>query len=502
MLEQRISYYYPRRIPKVGFGESTIPDIARSPFGNTNFMDHLFHAISTKHGRSVEVAAIANKVLWEDEFGNLYGSRSLKGLPLRAPKIQFDPYAPFGLRTFGLKDNLSSDRVETASAELRSAQVETERPVGKTPVKEVLIGDQVSSIEDWKKQTLAEGVVPDTNGELIDFPRSSLEDYLNRAQFEVLHREYQVGERIIDIQAAATEGAGKILSLGTGKFFIPEVGAVLEADKVVANPNTLTPILWDYYKNHPEKGEVFRKFDDNLADIVLAYLRRDYVSSARLLQEDPEHKGVITSPIPVQKVLHSVFPWLNSYIGVKAARKEGHAWQKFGVDDTASVFEYMESFLPFQMGRYLAKFALLDYTHGFATPHNWSAAATLYDLDSVESPSLGDQPSSIKRQASDINSSLVTLLNLLSVKPLNWTNYEGESYPEFSYFAQKLGQELYATQRQAGINFLAVFLASYQNSSASSENKNLKLSIVEELLEKHQEVLGDMEKTKKELEID
>lgn len=501
MLEQGLAYYHPRRSPKVNFGERIPLDPERSPFLDPDFMSHPLHAISTRHGRSVEVTTIANKVLWEDEFRNLYGSRSLKGLPLRAPRVQFDQYAPFGLRTIGLKDNLSSERVERASQELRSGRLETERPVVKTVVDQINFNNQVISIDDWKALALAEGTVVDMQGDPMNFPKDSLAEYLKKAKFEVLEREYQVGERITDIQAAATAGAGKILALGTGGFYIPEVDRVFDADMIVANPNILTPILWEHFKNDPEKGPNYQKFSSNLADILLAYIRRDYVASAKLVQEDPERKGVITSPIPVQRVLHSVFPWLNSYIKVKASRKEGHAWDPFSVDDAPSIFEYMESFLPFQMGRHLAHFTSLDFTHGFATAHNWSAAATLYDLDSVESPSLGDPPSSIERQSSDINSSLVTLLNLLSAKPLNWISYDGESYPEFSYFARRLGKEIFNTQRQAGINFLAVFLASYNSSDAPYENKVLKQSIVEELLVEHKEVFGDIEKAKEEMEI-
>lgn len=177
-------------------------------------------------------------------------------------------------------------------------------------------------------------------------------------------------------------------------------------------------------------------------DKIQAYLKRtDFYVQERVAQVPERILDLMTSGNERQMrlVLRKVFSWLNAVGRVKDGQRWSyHSERSLDAENDEDILYFVSDWLPKQMGRYLAQFHSLGFSHGFASAHNWSLAATLYDLDSVQDvdlrPNSGNYPS---LQLQDLIPTIVDLNNLLNANVRAFRRI-GNPLPEF---LQRYGQE-------------------------------------------------------------
>ncbi|MBI4033289.1 MAG: hypothetical protein HY377_02140 [Candidatus Blackburnbacteria bacterium] len=93
------------------------------------------------------------------------------------------------------------------------------------------------------------------------------------------------------------------------------------------------------------------------------------------------------------RVVAPIFRWVNAVAKAKGRGLMPDTEQppRFDYSQAPDVKRYFLSWLPEQMGIYLARFHALKLFHNYATNHNWSAVGVLCDLDSVRGVPLGNR---------------------------------------------------------------------------------------------------------------
>lgn len=219
--------------------------------------------ISRFHGRSSSLPE-SGRVIWEDEFGNIFTERGFKGLPKpnEDPFLKLDENYPSGVRVNGLMVRSFLPRIIKASQYMRSHGLATERVIETREIEMVPFKGKQIPVEEWKRQTLAN--LPQTiidkgkeDPEFLKRLRASLESM----EFVVVERDYPIGERIQDLS---------ILTPETAKDFFRKVFSLhnlsLEKETGTASQRKLdpdNPLDWQYYLGEvlPKKmGRYLAKF--------------------------------------------------------------------------------------------------------------------------------------------------------------------------------------------------------------------------------------------------
>lgn len=171
--------------------------------------------ISSIHRRSYEfVTGKESKIVWSDEFGNIFTALNTKGNNVTDPEVCKYSEAPSGFLFFGLQDSDTMVRILKASELLRSRNIDTEAIIKVIEPAEFPYNGDMLSLAEYKRK-LVQRVWDEnardgkmsarvTNLELAtrqDIPR--LSQSLDKMTFFETIRGTQVNERIADLTKAA-----------------------------------------------------------------------------------------------------------------------------------------------------------------------------------------------------------------------------------------------------------------------------------------------------------
>ena len=382
MVDETSEFYKPVSLPEVS-SKIVTEEREGSPFKKQLWHEAKGQRISPDHGRSIEEAMSAGKVIWADEYGNYFGSRSWKGAPIVTPVVERDKYSPRGLRVYGLKDVVGLTRIEKASRLMRQQGLATERVVETRRLEKIIkSGGKVVPVKKWKANQVAEYEKRARKNKIRggEPKPEEIKKYLKGTEFYVLERETQVGERLLDL-AELNMVLDEYVVLKNGK--VGHEGKIYSKEEFVKRFEELTQkerekklATWrESLKGEPSEAEVKAKEEE---------LTERYKELKKAVEEAKVDSGAINSGFTFKKTLGRIFNWVN--VRNELMGKE----ERFDVNKKEDIRRYLGEYLPREMGRYLARFHRLGLAHGFATFHNWSAVGTLYDLDSVHGKPLGD----------------------------------------------------------------------------------------------------------------
>ncbi|MBI2028972.1 hypothetical protein HYT02_01005 [Candidatus Gottesmanbacteria bacterium] len=108
--------------------------------------------ISPDHHRSYEVRFTkTGTIFWNDEYGNIFSSFSIKGNNLSFPLIAKSTTSDSGYAVYGMQESDSMVRILRASQMLRFHHVDTEMIIGVIEPTELPINDELLPIVEFKK---------------------------------------------------------------------------------------------------------------------------------------------------------------------------------------------------------------------------------------------------------------------------------------------------------------------------------------------------------------
>jgi hypothetical protein len=152
--------------------------------------------VSKHHGRSFEFAG-GQKIIWSDEFGNIYTTMNVKGNNLENPHVVADPNNALNYSVFGLQTSVGILRQIKASKLMRSAEIETEAISHVIEPLMLPYKGELVSIEEFKKKLVdgaVEGIVP----KLQTLTKGDVAKTLANVAFFETVRSVAVNERIWD----------------------------------------------------------------------------------------------------------------------------------------------------------------------------------------------------------------------------------------------------------------------------------------------------------------
>lgn len=172
--------------------------------GSLENPDPRFHKISTFHGRSYEMT---DRILWGDEYGNIFLSFSTKGNNHTNPSVMRSATAPSGFIPMGVMEGDALLRIMRASNAMRKAGIATEAVV-KVMKPETLFfkGDHLSQEEFKRRLVLDAWENAESASARIsrkDIPDVSMA--FSGMEFYTVVRSLQVSERIEDLASASGE---------------------------------------------------------------------------------------------------------------------------------------------------------------------------------------------------------------------------------------------------------------------------------------------------------
>lgn len=208
--------------------------------------------------------------------------------------------------------------------------------------------------------------------------------------------------------------------------------------------------------NDPEMAKRQRKEAETAKEYLLGtdfYIEERDLQTAERLRD----LEITKDEESFKKVIGPVFEWLNTIINTKKTGLIANtpAPEKFSFtpDD---IKRYFGEWLPSQMGIYMARMHKLGLTHGFTHAQNWSVVGTLYDLDSVKGPQLGDKENSKNNFAIDTRKAVGALAELFDPRTNNYLSTNFSDIAErsqttliSSYIKEMFGDSISAEQLEA-----------------------------------------------------
>lgn len=154
------------------------------------------------HGRSYEVKVNGKRnVIWEDHYGNLFGSLNTKGNNLKNPYIDKSSTNPSGYMVYGLQETDSIARLVEASEILRAFNVDTEVIERVFEPAELPINGRMVPLPEFKKK-LVQAVMKRKTDENPGFTPEdipAISKFLEATTFYTTVRGHQVEERLQDL---------------------------------------------------------------------------------------------------------------------------------------------------------------------------------------------------------------------------------------------------------------------------------------------------------------
>ncbi len=160
------------------------------------------------HGRSYEVVfGRTQRILWQDEYGNLFTALNTKGNNLTQPSVRLNGNSPSGYLIYGLQDSYATLRILKASRLLRREEIDTEVVVGLLEPTALPVEGKMITVEEYKQYLLRtvweEDAAEDPESSSHRIPRSQLPELakaLFEARFFVSVRGLQINERLEDLE--------------------------------------------------------------------------------------------------------------------------------------------------------------------------------------------------------------------------------------------------------------------------------------------------------------
>lgn len=125
-------------------------------------------------------------------------------------------------------------------------------------------------------------------------------------------------------------------------------------------------------------------------DRFLKNLSLVFIIRSQQVPERPRDLEQAKTPEEFNRMMSRVFAFINTRDAFEA-QSEGREPRVLSADNPTDVEFYFTDYLPKRLAVNIAKFHNAGLTHGFLTGHNVSLAGSIYDLDSVYGPILGDK---------------------------------------------------------------------------------------------------------------
>lgn len=441
-------------------------DFGPGPLGQKEPADYDLIRISSAHGRSLEVKQNGEKEFWEDEYGNLFGSRSIKGYPLYPPEIRFDRYSPSRLRVEGLMDRTGVTRIKWASKLMRQNHLPTERIVEQRKILEVPFDGKIISIEEWKQKIMENPtIVEDPQGKEPPVNPDKVREYIEFNEFYVFQRDCQVGQRLRDFERLNSYLDSYAIVRPDSSVFIGdydiELGGVAElVDRRAYIIDQFAAAIERFKQQGVKVGEI---------EECKAQINTELDAINAFLGKNKKHKGIVSSGFTFRDNLKDVFQWVNFR---NSHSRDQQDIVLFNAEDDEDVSCYFTYYLPCSMGEYLYKFHHLGLRHGFATGHNWTFAGTLVDLDSVHGRPLEDPENTASDIQLDVNSSLSAIKEYFSSHSQEVKDPNGKKIKYNGYLKQLFKRKLNGMAEQAKVNFLCSYIKTRDTLHGDNQKKD------------------------------
>ena len=180
--------------------------VPSSTAGLEEFKDTVITLIqpSRHHARSYEIPA-DGQPLWQDEYGIVYGTTTVKGNNLEDSKVEKDSNASLGLRVHGMQDDREIERIIRVSKVLRETGIETEKIEAVIRPDELIWEGRKVSIDEFKKLLLERAIAEKGveklslvgSGEKVirDGDVPTIKSWLDSTEFVFTLRDQQVSLR-------------------------------------------------------------------------------------------------------------------------------------------------------------------------------------------------------------------------------------------------------------------------------------------------------------------
>lgn len=220
--------------------------------------------VSQIHGRSYEMRFDkTEKILFSDEYNNVYSTLTVKGNNLNAPRVLKNSISPSGFLIFGLQDSDAMVRTLRASEVLRFHNIETEIIIKVIEPECLPIKGKFVPVTDFKRQLVQQVWIENAREDYIDQTGltkvkrddiPALSSALEKMTFFFTVRGHQVSERLQDLTQPETKEEFKIVMKRIFKY--------TNKIKEINNKNnpTYAPKLFDAEK------------DDDIEEYLVEYL--------------------------------------------------------------------------------------------------------------------------------------------------------------------------------------------------------------------------------------
>lgn len=342
--EQRKYLAYPMYKPQeMNTGIKSQRDKAPDSFGIPFNVDAGKSAVEMQspiNRRSFNFSQIEGKVVWGDQFGGNYMSKTIKGYP----PVDKDPIlsnTEKPIRFDFLLPRSDAEHAQSVSGFLRKMGVRTERIVEINKITHINYKGAVISVDELKKR-----LFEDRGSEVL----ISSEEYKKTAdgvEFVYVVRDLPINARFEDVfQALGLSINSYILKREDGRF--------------------------DYMDGTFSEDELLNILSNGNAD------ERDM---AERIKNNPNEDVYYTNNLDIDTLIKQIFSYINNCDSQEF---------KFDYQDKSHIEEYLSQYLPRQMGKSLGQFHGLGLTHGYPHRANFLATGHLIDLDSVKGAEFGD----------------------------------------------------------------------------------------------------------------
>ena len=228
--------------------------------------------------------------------------------------------------------------------------------------------------------------------------------------------------------------------------------------QVVEDGKTIPIWLWktETIKAFESSANVIEKMGDfemtkkqrEEADSVKKYLLgTDFYVEERDLQTAERLRDLETAKDEesFKKIVEPILKWVDTVVEVKKSGLIANTPppEKFSFSPE-DIKRYFGEWLPSQMGIYIARMHKLGLAHQFPHAQNWSVVGTLYDLDSVKGPQLGDKENSKNDYAIDTKKAVGAIAELFDPRT---NNYLSTSFSDIAEKSQTMLISSYIKER-------------------------------------------------------